>query len=151
MPSIAYHDASLATPPHDSVILTESAIVAHFLADLHPSHLLPEPKSPQGALKRARIGFFHDTWATKCNSLQYKVILAADEEEKQARADEFIASIKKEIEPLLADAAPFFGGSDKITMAEVRCDTIEALLSYSLCLTGDGSAICLTSSGLCRP
>lgn len=94
-------------------------MVSHFLADLHPSHLLPEPNSPKGALKRARIAFFTDAWDSKCNSLQYKVILADSDEDKKARCADFVASIKKELEPLLADAAPFFGGSDKLTMAEV--------------------------------
>ena len=45
------------------------------------------------------------------------------EEEKEAKADELVATVEKEIEPLLKDAAPFFGGSDKMTMAEVCEDT----------------------------
>lgn len=35
-------------------------------------------------------------------------------------ADAMFKAVEKEIEPLLADAAPFFGGSDKMTMAEVQ-------------------------------
>lgn len=31
---------------------------------------------------------------------------------------EFLAVVAKEIEPLLKDAAPFFGGSSKVTLAE---------------------------------
>ncbi len=33
--------------------------------------------------------------------------------------DGFVAAAVKELEPLLQDAKPFFGGSDKITLAEV--------------------------------
>lgn len=43
----------------DDEIITESGIVAQFLCDSFPSHLLPASKeSPFSALKRARIGFF---------------------------------------------------------------------------------------------
>ena len=48
---------------------------------------------------------------------------AATEEEKEAKADELVAVMEKEVEPLLKDAAPFFGGSEKMTLAEVRGTT----------------------------
>jgi glutathione S-transferase len=47
-------------------ILTESGIIAEFLADISPnSHLLPPSNTPNGALFRARVAFFVDTWNTK--------------------------------------------------------------------------------------
>ena len=39
-------------------------------------------------------------------------------EEKERLAKEFVDVVAKEIEPLLKDAAPFFGGSAKMTLAE---------------------------------
>jgi glutathione S-transferase len=45
--------------------------------------------------------------------------MKAEGEEKEKLAKETVAAIEKEIEPLLANAAPFFGGKDKPTLAEV--------------------------------
>lgn len=46
-------------------------------------------------------------------------ILKAEGEEQEKLAAEAVAAIEKEIEPLLKDAAPFFGGSKQLTIAEV--------------------------------
>jgi glutathione S-transferase len=114
VPSIKYSDADLKDE-----IVTESAIVAQFLADRFPSHLLPASNSsPQAALIRARVNFFVDTWSTKVGSFMFAIFRAATEEEKQAKAEEWVATVKKEIEPFLADANPFFGGSKELTIAE---------------------------------
>jgi glutathione S-transferase len=43
-----------------------------------------------------------------------------DSKEEQAKmSQEFVDVVTKEIEPLLKDAKPFFGGSQKVTLAEV--------------------------------
>ncbi|EEY21554.1 conserved hypothetical protein [Verticillium alfalfae VaMs.102] len=42
---------------YNGEIITESGIVAQFLADAHPSHLLPASDAKDGALRRARINF----------------------------------------------------------------------------------------------
>ncbi|EMD00878.1 hypothetical protein BAUCODRAFT_187903 [Baudoinia panamericana UAMH 10762] len=103
----------------DEEIIYESGIVAQFLCDSFPSHLLPASKeSPTSALTRARMTFFADTWFTKTAPL-YMAILRASEHEKDAKVDEWIAAFEKEIEPLLKDASPFFGGSKQLTFAEV--------------------------------
>lgn len=112
VPSIKYSDDTL-----NEEIITESGIVAQFLADAHPSHLLPASNSPAGALRRARINFFVDTWFSKAGSHWFK-LLRTPEEEKEALVTEFVDIVTKEIEPLLKDAAPFFGGSEKFTLAE---------------------------------
>jgi len=44
---------------------------------------------------------------------------AENEEEKRQRSEEMVRALEKEIEPLLQDAAPFFGGNKQMTMAEV--------------------------------
>jgi len=43
---------------------------------------------------------------------------AATTQEQEAVASEALATIEKEIEPLLSNAAPFFNGSEKMTLAE---------------------------------
>lgn len=115
VPSIKYSVPGV----FDEEIITESAIVAQFLADARPSHLLPstlhDPKAP---LFRARVAFFTDTWNTKVQPSMYPILTAATAEEQEEKAKEMVAAIEKEIEPLLADAAPFFNGSDKMTLAE---------------------------------
>ncbi|KAK3072032.1 hypothetical protein LTR53_007579 [Teratosphaeriaceae sp. CCFEE 6253] len=115
VPSIKYSVPELL----DEEIVTESAIVAQFLCDAFPSHLLPASKeSPTSALARARINFFNDTWNNKVATFQFQV-MKADAAEKEAKANEWAKSIEKEIEPLLANAKPFFGGSEQLTLAEV--------------------------------
>jgi hypothetical protein len=49
-----------------------------------------------------------------------RAISAPEEEARTAAAAQFVDAVVKEVEPLLADAAPFFGGSSKLTLAEVR-------------------------------
>ncbi|KAK4246026.1 thioredoxin-like protein [Corynascus novoguineensis] len=100
-------------------IITESAIVAQFLADQYPSHLVPPSNAPGGALRRARISFFVDAYISKVNSVLFGLYGAKTEEDQKAVGDKAVAALVKEVEPLLVDASPFFGGSDKLTLAEV--------------------------------
>jgi glutathione S-transferase len=100
-------------------IVTESAIVAWLLADAYPSHLAPPSSSPGGPLRRARIAFFVDAYFSKFQSGIFKIIGAKTDEEAEPAIDAAVAQVVKELEPLLKDAKPFFGGSDKITQAEV--------------------------------
>jgi glutathione S-transferase len=104
----------------DEEIIYESHIVAQFLADSFPSHLLPASKeSPTSALRRARIDFFVDTWNTKVASHMMPTLVATTDEEKEAKVNDWVAAVEKELEPLLKDANPFFGGSKELTFAEV--------------------------------
>lgn len=57
----------------------------------------------------------------------FSIFRADTEEERQKKSEEWVATVKKEIEPFLADAGPFFGGSKKMTLAEVRAN-IEKIL-----------------------
>ncbi|RMY69247.1 hypothetical protein D0863_06587 [Hortaea werneckii] len=123
----------------DEEILYESGIVARFLCDSFPSPLLPASKeTPWSALRRAKIDFFVDTYvpfqralvvilpkliqygrfSTKISSYQFAAMRASGED-RDAKCKEWVAAIEKEIEPLLSDAAPFFGGSKELTFAEV--------------------------------
>lgn len=92
--------------------------MATFLADLSPNRNF-WPRSEEDPLKRARINFFVDAWFSKVNSFMYP-LLKAEGEERDKVASDLVTAAKKEIEPLLEDAAPFFGGSESITLAEVR-------------------------------
>lgn len=106
---------------HDAIdeILTESGIVAQFLADYFPSHLLPASReSPEAPLVRARISFFADAFGSKVQPRLMDALKAQDEVKEEV-AERAFAVIAKEIEPLLADAKPFFGGNERMTMAEV--------------------------------
>lgn len=102
-------------------VITESAIVAQFLADAHPSHLIPIGGTPEGALARARINFFVDTFFSKAHPHYHRALFASSEGEAEKAAAEFIKQLEKEVEPLLGDAGPYFGGSQTLTLAEVNC------------------------------
>ncbi|CEJ82381.1 Putative Glutathione S-transferase domain-containing protein [[Torrubiella] hemipterigena] len=111
---------------YNGEIITESAVVSQFLIDAYPSHLVPTAGSPDAALQRARINFFVDTYFTKVNSLSTKFVLAKTDAEAEEVAAEFVKQLTKEVEPLLADAAPYFGGSKTLTLAEVfKCSCMK--------------------------
>ncbi|PYH96493.1 glutathione S-transferase [Aspergillus ellipticus CBS 707.79] len=115
VPSLSYNGA----------IITESAIVSQFLADAHPSHLLPASNTPAGALQRARISFFYEAYNSKVAPLYFVPFRAATPEDRKTATIAFATAIKKEIAPLIYAHAepgatgPFFGGSEKLTLAEV--------------------------------
>jgi glutathione S-transferase len=108
------------TIDYDGHVITESGIISQFLVDAHPSHLLPASNSPDGALRRARINFFVDSYFSKANPLYFKTVFAKTDEEAAGFQQEFVNIVVKEVEPSLQDAAPFFGGSSDLTLAEVR-------------------------------
>jgi glutathione S-transferase len=100
-------------------IVAESAIVSWLLADAYPSHLVPTSNSEGGPLRRARISFFVDAYFSKFQSSVFKIVGAKTEADAEPIIDAAVDNVVKELEPLLKDAKPFFGGSDKITLAEV--------------------------------
>ena len=91
-------------------------------------------ESPTSALTRARMAFFVDTWVGKVNTYMYQ-IMKAEGEEKEKLGTDLVEAVRKEIEPLLEDAGPFFGGSRSITLAEVCdwfcCQNVEGLESQT--------------------
>jgi glutathione S-transferase len=104
---------------YNGEIIRESAIVAQFLADAYPSHLVPSTSDSNGPLARARIAFFVDSWFTRVQPHYAKAVYSNSEQVAQDASNELVAAVVKEVEPLLAGAGPFFGGHEKITLAEV--------------------------------
>lgn len=106
---------------YDGNIITESAIVARFLADAHPSHLLPPSTGVENALYRARLDWFVDAFISKVNPHIFGGARATSEEDRDKSAEELVAAVAKDIEPHLVDGkGPFYGGSETLTLAEVR-------------------------------
>lgn len=109
MPSISYNGD----------IFTESAIVSWLLADANPGKLVLASTAPGGPQQRARISFFVDAYFSKFQSGLFKLFGAKTDTEAEPIIDAAVDQLVKELEPLLKDAAPFFGGSETITQAEV--------------------------------
>lgn len=103
---------------YNGKVFTESGLIAQFLVDTHPSHLVKTSSEPGGALQRFDIGFFVDTYFSKANA-HFTTTIFSSGEEQVAAAVKYTDAIIKDIEPLLSDAAPFFGGSSRLTLAEV--------------------------------
>jgi glutathione S-transferase len=104
---------------YNGEIFTESAFVSWLLADAYPGTLAPASNAPGGPQQRARISFFVDTYFTKFQSSLFKLFGAKTDAEAEPIIDAAVDQLVKELEPLLKDAKPFFGGSDHITQAEV--------------------------------
>jgi glutathione S-transferase len=102
---------------YNGEIITESGTVSNFLADAYPSRLVPPSQPVSNALKRARINWFVDTYISKVSAF---ALLRATGEEATQKADAIVKTVTTELAPLLKDAAPFFGGSDHITLVEVQ-------------------------------
>jgi len=108
------------TLKYGNEIITESAIVSEFLVDAYgPNHILPPPTSPQNALFRARAKWLVDTYSTKVQPLWWK-IFHAPQDQLPTLAAAYVDAVEKEFEPYLADAKPFFGGSEKLTWVEIQ-------------------------------
>lgn len=123
VPSIKFSNGIL-----ENEIITESSVVTQFLVDVRPSHLLPASQhDPYAPLKRARIAYFVDTWSSKIMPFMYSTMKIEDEAEKEAKGEEWAEAIRKEIDPLLEGAAPFFGDSKEMTLAEVGTFRLQAL------------------------
>jgi glutathione S-transferase len=122
---------------HGEHILIESGIIVQFLADLFPARQLePASGTPAGAMVRARLNFFVDTWNTKVGSFMFSLFKAHTPEERERFSRDWVAAVRREIEPLLADANPYFGGSRRLTLAEVCARTQTLDFFYGKILMG---------------
>jgi glutathione S-transferase len=103
----------------DNKTITESAIIANYLADRFPSKLLPTSSAPEGPHVRSEINCFVDAYFSRVQSFWGKVLEAKTDAEEKAAAITHVEAVSREVEPLLSDAGPFFGGSETLTLAEV--------------------------------
>jgi len=100
-------------------IFTESGPISWLLADAYPGKLVLPSSDAGGPQQRARVAFFVDSYFTKFQSHLFKLFGAKTDEEQVSIAEAAVDALVKEVEPLLKDANPFFGGSKDITLAEV--------------------------------
>ena len=115
VPTIAYSVPGL----FDDEIIIESGVIAQFLADSFPGPFLPASKeSPTSALQRARINLLVDAWTSKVSPHMFPMFMATETSAKEDFVAKISAAVEKEIEPLLANVAPFFNGSAELTLAE---------------------------------
>ncbi|KAL4861417.1 hypothetical protein BDV12DRAFT_180322 [Aspergillus spectabilis] len=113
------------TISYNGTIIPESAIVTQLLADAHPSHLLPPSNTVEGAIQRAHISFFVDTFFSKVWSSAVAAQKASSESERSEATEALVAAIEKnKVEDLLYPAGSesgsgvFFRGAEKLTLAE---------------------------------
>ncbi|PQE29084.1 glutathione S-transferase domain-containing protein [Rutstroemia sp. NJR-2017a BBW] len=105
---------------YNGEILTESGVISQFLVDAHPSHLEKTSREEGGALQRARYNFFIDTYISKINPHYFASMRGVTAEDREKAGAELVDVVLKEIEPLLQNAGPFFGGSERLTFVEVQ-------------------------------
>lgn len=72
-----------------------------------------------GALRRAKMSFFIDAYWSKFHTILFQLFEAPTRDDEEKIVNDAIFGITREVEPLLADAGPFWGGSDRLTLAEV--------------------------------
>ena len=65
------------------------------------------------------MSFFTDAYWNKFHTILFRLFEAPTEADAEKVVDDAVVGLLKEVEPLLQDASPFFGGSDKLTLAEV--------------------------------
>lgn len=105
---------------YDGKILVESGLICQFLADAHPSHLLPPSSVSGGASQRYQIGQLMDKYFSKAQPSFDAMIYALTPGARTAAAKKYIDAVVEHVEPLLANTAPFFQKSCRLTFAEVR-------------------------------
>lgn len=104
---------------YNGEILTESAVITQFIADLKPDGILPSSGTAAGALKRARVNWIVSAYFDNVNPQWNKLLAAKTDADAEAAAAAYVQAVVKEVEPHLQSAAPYFDGSKKITLVEV--------------------------------
>lgn len=111
----------MPTLVYEGHALRESVTIATFLAEAHGNgRFAPVPGADvvDGALWRQRVAFFQDTWAKYVHNLYTRSWTRDTDEEGLPLAEKACANVVAQLDPLLADAAPYFGGSGGLTLAE---------------------------------
>jgi glutathione S-transferase len=84
---------------------------------------VPPSNTPEGAIQRAHISFFVDTFVSKVLPHSFAAHRASTDEERSAATLALVEAIEKNnVENLLypegSGSGPFFRGAEKITLAE---------------------------------
>ncbi|KAK4186439.1 thioredoxin-like protein [Podospora australis] len=119
---------------HDGEILIESDVIANYLADTFPPRLLPASNSPGGPRYRARVTLFVNSFKEKVWDVLTQLYTTTSDKERAEIVEKAISGLEAEVEPKLSDANPFFGGSTKLTQAEVLTASL-AIRVYTLAQT----------------
>ncbi|KIW18016.1 hypothetical protein PV08_02303 [Exophiala spinifera] len=104
---------------YGDLVLTESNLICQFLSDAYPGHLLKASSEAGGALQRFKTGYFVEVYFAKAHLFFDSTVFSNDPDIKKAMATKYVDAIARHVEPLLTDAAPFFGESERPTLAEV--------------------------------
>ncbi|KAK8167796.1 thioredoxin-like protein [Phyllosticta citrichinensis] len=117
VPSLRFSNGAITNE-----ILTESSVIAQFLADSRPSHVLPASLAdPTAPLRRARVQFFIDTFTSALGS-HSRALLLTDAAAVDAKVEQLLDGVAREVEPLLqgtGEAKPFLGGVAQLSLAEI--------------------------------
>ena len=106
---------------YNGYVILESAIIVQCLADSVPlTPLIPRTGEAEGALMRAKVTFFVETYFSKANTYYYRAIEAKTDQDANTLGKRYFDAVVTDVEPLLRDANPFFNGNSQLTMAEVR-------------------------------
>lgn len=98
-------------------VFRDSGIISQFLADAWSSHLVRPSGSLEGAFHLARIPSFVDAYLSKFQGQVMKALVARTQTETNQAIEGALSDVSKWVEPLLHDSKPFFGGSEKLTLA----------------------------------
>ncbi|KAJ3191890.1 hypothetical protein HDU82_003373 [Entophlyctis luteolus] len=104
--------AELNLPFEEVIIDLTTPRTAEYLA-INPLGLVPALKWNGNVITESAV-----IAQTKLQSQVFKFYSAKTDAAADAVVGDVVAAAVKEIEPLLSDAAPFFGGSEKLTFAE---------------------------------
>jgi glutathione S-transferase len=101
-------------------VMSESGPIIDFLTDVYPSHLVPKNLHiPTAAIQRYRQRYFVERFFAKVSPGLFSMMPMAEEQARAVKAESIMDALSKDIEPLLANADPFFDGSPRLTIVEV--------------------------------
>jgi glutathione S-transferase len=103
-------------------ILTESALIAYFLAESQTGQHTLQPRGDDAtkvALEKYELAFFVDKFMSTHRLFDEVLFTQAGQDAKHMKSNAYVESVVNSLEPLLVDAAPFFRGSRSLTMVEV--------------------------------
>ncbi|KAH8880618.1 thioredoxin-like protein [Thozetella sp. PMI_491] len=110
---------------YNGTVVIESADIVKYLIDRHPSHLTQAhgveiPRSEVDAFVDAFMGEKQASGPTPGQLFQ-SIMAAPDDAARDRLIQKLAVEIKQHIEPSLGNVAPYYGGSDELTLVEALC------------------------------